>query len=274
LFSEQDNKETQRLQALGLTLNQARVYLALLRAEKQATAKAISVASGLAACDVYRVVPELAKLGLLEVLVASPKEFRAIPPADATEILIKQRKKEVEDLSFTAKKFIEDLHLGIKSDSSEFPETALIPSGHRATQFGLPKLLATKATLDAVQTNASFRRFVSSNSESLEAILVKRVKMRFVIESVEGLERHDENLDSLLRNGFFTIRFAKESIHACVMLHDDTDVFLNTSLDALHSPSYWSNNPCFVAVVRNYFETMWTNAISAKGSQRILSLRL
>jgi hypothetical protein len=261
LFSEQDNKETQRLQTLGLTLNQARVYLALLKAEKQATAKALSVASGLAACDVYRVVPELAKLGLLEVLVTSPKEFRAIPPVDATEILVKKRIKEVEDLSVTAKRFIEELHLGTKSESIEFPETALIPSGHRATQFGLPKLLATQARLDAVQTNASFRSFASSNSESIEALLEKQVEMRFVIESEAGLEMSDENLVSLVENSFFKLRFAREKIQACVMLHDDTDVFLNTSLDPVHSPFYWSNNPCFIAVVRNYFETMWADGV-------------
>jgi|WetSurMetagenome_2_1015567.scaffolds.fasta_scaffold03757_2 hypothetical protein len=261
MFSEQDNKETQRLQTLGLTLNQARVYLALLKAEKLATAKALSVTSGLAACDIYRIVPELVKLGLLEVLVTSPKEFRAVPPADATEILITQRKKEVENLSLTAKKFIEELHLGTKSETSEFPETALIPGGHRATQFGLPKLLATKAMLDAVQTNASFRRFASSNSESLEALLEKRVKMRFVIESAAGLEVLEENLVSLLKNGFFKLRFAKKRIQACVMLHDDTDVFLNTSLDPVHSTFYWSNNSCFAAVVRNYFETMWAGAV-------------
>ncbi len=262
MFSEQDDKETQRLQTLGLTLNQARVYLALIKAEKQATAKAISIASGLAACDVYRVVPELAKLGLLEVLVASPKEFRAIPPVDAIEILVKKRRKEVEDLRVTAKKFIEELHLGSKPESSEFLETVLIPSGHRATQFRLLKLLATKGRLDAVQTNASFRHFVSSNSEAWEALLEKRVEMRFVIESATGLEKPDDNLVSLLVNDLFKPRFVKEKVQACVILHDDTGVFLNSSLDPVHSPSYWSNNPCFVAVVRNYFETMWDNAIS------------
>jgi len=115
--------------------------------------------------------------------------------------------------------------------------------------------------LDAVQTNASFRRFASSNSESLEALLEKRVKMRFVIESAAGLEGLEENLVSLLKNGFFKLRFAKKRIQACVMLHDDTDVFLNTSLDPVHSTFYWSNNSCFAAVVRNYFETMWAGAV-------------
>jgi sugar-specific transcriptional regulator TrmB len=270
MLSEQDNQETQRLQSLGLTLNQARVYLALVKAEKTATAKTLSATSGLAACDVYRVVPELTKLGLLEVLVVSPKEFRAVPPEEAIEILIIQREKEVEDMHATAKEFIAELHHEKNSESSELNTTALIPNGYRASQFGMPKLLATKGRLDAVQTNVLFRRFLANTSDSLEVLLGKKVELRFVIESSAALERPDENLSALLEKEGFKLRFAKERIQACVLLHDDTNAFVSTSLDTVHTPSYWSNNPCFVAVARSFFESTWEKSLE-KPSSELLS---
>jgi sugar-specific transcriptional regulator TrmB len=253
------DQKIQILQRLGLTLNQAKVYFALVNLNV-ATAKSLSDISGLAACDVYRVIPELQKRGLVEILVVSPKEFKATPPEEAIKILSKRKEEEAEEIQTKAREFL----VGISQETcSQYPEDArmlLIPCGERTKQFGKPKLLATQRRLDCIQTNMVFRRFINDTAEDLVGLLRKKVEVRFVIENAEGLERPDEDLTSLLKNCNFKVKFAQTSIPACILLHDDTDAFISTSLDTVHTPSYWSNNPCVIAVVRRYFETMWQEA--------------
>ncbi|MCW4009181.1 MAG: hypothetical protein NWF05_00985 [Candidatus Bathyarchaeota archaeon] len=255
----QENTEMEFLQTLGLTQNQARVYLALIQFEKT-TAKILATTSKLAACDVYRVIPELHKLGLLEILVTSPKEFQATPPEDAIKILLRRRKEDYERTQMEAKDFLKGIHLEKVPPVTEIKKTALIPCGYRAIQFGTPKLLATKKRLDAIQTNRLFHRFINNSADDLKKLLRRKVEMRFIVENPRGIEKPNEDLDALLKYLNFKVRFAKNKIKACILLHDDTDAFISTSLDPIHTPSYWSSNPCMIAVTRSYFETTWKKA--------------
>jgi sugar-specific transcriptional regulator TrmB len=59
------DEEVQTLTCLGLTLCQARVYLALARSG-MSTAKTISKVSKVTREDIYRIMPTLQKLGLVE----------------------------------------------------------------------------------------------------------------------------------------------------------------------------------------------------------------
>jgi sugar-specific transcriptional regulator TrmB len=255
LISSQSREEINLLQSLGLTINQARVYLSLIEHRNSATARDLSRVSGLAVCDIYRVVPELTNLGLLEVMVASPKQFRATPPKDAIEILCRQREKEVEEVKNKAKTFVADLPIQ-ENKTPEGSKIVLIPGGHRAIQFGLSKLLNTRERLDAIQTNKLFSSFINSTSGELHRLL-KRVRMRFIIESAKGIKKTDQDLAWIIGNPNFEVRFIEGEIQACVLLNDNTDAFINSSMDTINTPSYWSNNPCVVAIVRSYFETTW-----------------
>jgi len=62
---------------LGLTLNQARIYVALLHSEKPVTAKEISKITDITRQDVYRILPNLQKTGLLEKTITAPAMFKA-----------------------------------------------------------------------------------------------------------------------------------------------------------------------------------------------------
>jgi predicted transcriptional regulator len=189
---EQD-KKIEDLQHLGLTQNQAKVYLTLIKFENS-TAKAISTSSGLAACDVYRVIAELQKIGLIETLIATPRLFRAIPPNDAIKILLKMKEKEAQDLKLKAAQLLENIHSEKSVEEPEMSKMALIPCGYRAAQFVTPKLFGTKKHLDAIQTDVLFHNFINNTIDGLKALADKSVEMRFVIESANGLERLDEDL--------------------------------------------------------------------------------
>jgi sugar-specific transcriptional regulator TrmB len=259
------------LQSLGLTQSQARVYLALVKSENAATAKTLSNASGLATCDVYRVLMELHNLGLSEVVVASPKEFRATSPSDAMEIMLGRREKETEEIFTKAQEFLKKIHTAKKCELEEATKMALIPAGIKATQFGMPKIKATKKDLNAIQTNTLFHRFVHNTFEELLKLLARGVKVRFVVDSLRGIEKAENEVAVLVHHPNCEIRVF-DKIEACLLIHDNTDSFFSTSTDTVNTPSFWSSNSCVVAITRIYFETIWDQ--STKFNECLLEKQL
>jgi sugar-specific transcriptional regulator TrmB len=80
------------LRELGLSLLQAKVYLALVKLGTHSTVKAISICSKVARQDVYRTITELREFGLVEMVIGNPALFRAIPLQETVSILMEKKK--------------------------------------------------------------------------------------------------------------------------------------------------------------------------------------
>ena len=81
------------LTRLGLTSNEAKVFLVMSKLGKQPV-KTLSQNSGVARESVYKVVKRLKEKGLVEEILTSPKTFRAIPEKDAYALLFQRREQE------------------------------------------------------------------------------------------------------------------------------------------------------------------------------------
>jgi sugar-specific transcriptional regulator TrmB len=79
------------LRELGISLLQARVYLALLKLGTYSNVKCISVFSKVARQDIYRTMTELRELGLVEMVIGSPALFKAIPLQETVAILMEKK---------------------------------------------------------------------------------------------------------------------------------------------------------------------------------------
>ena len=87
----------QVLTQLGLTLSQARVYLALALSGTS-TAKTISRVSGVAREHVYETMPQLQDLGLVAKVISVPSKFRPISMQEGFSILLERRTGEASEL--------------------------------------------------------------------------------------------------------------------------------------------------------------------------------
>ena len=85
------------LMHLGLTLNEAKVYITLSEMET-ATARALSRNSGVTREFIYQILPKLYGKGIVEVAITTPKTFKAVPLKEAYEILMNHREKENKEL--------------------------------------------------------------------------------------------------------------------------------------------------------------------------------
>jgi sugar-specific transcriptional regulator TrmB len=86
-----NDENTDLLLGLGLTFNQARVYLAILKLEKT-TVSQVAKFSKVRREDVYRILPGLEKMGLVERLLGKPTEIRATLVSYALTSLVAEKK--------------------------------------------------------------------------------------------------------------------------------------------------------------------------------------
>ena len=90
------DENTDLLLSLGLSLNKAKVYLAILKLEKT-TVGQIAKFSKVRREDVYRLLPSLEKLGLIERLLGKPMEIQATPISDALSFLVSEEKGRFDE---------------------------------------------------------------------------------------------------------------------------------------------------------------------------------
>ncbi len=105
-----DDENTDLLLGLGLTLNQARVYLAILKLEKT-TVGQVAKFSKVRREEVYRILPALEKKGLVERLLGNPTEVRATVVSDALTFLVAEEKRKSDERLLGMKSTVKKLSL-------------------------------------------------------------------------------------------------------------------------------------------------------------------
>ena len=90
-----NDENTDLLLGLGLTLNQAKVYLAILKLQKT-TVGQVANFSKVRREDVYRILPSLEKMGLIERFLGKPTEIRATQYFGFLNFTSNGRKKQIQ----------------------------------------------------------------------------------------------------------------------------------------------------------------------------------
>lgn len=255
----------QTLTGLGLTSCQSRVYLQLLQLGPS-SAKTIASASKVTRQDVYRIIPNLQKLGLIEVAIGSPTHFNAVPVEFAIAILLERKKSEQEKLH----KGIEDLlHNFKKEDQSslyEEQEFLLVPHKEADVRRRRKAISNAKETFDAISSKKRFSQAVFHMYEKLNQAAQRGVKIRLMTEKLDESDPLPKELESLSKNPQVEIRHLSGPLKAAVIIVDRKQASILTleNADWAQSPSLWSRNPSFVAIVQDHFEATWQKAQPAE----------
>ena len=83
------NNNAEILSDFGLTHNQAKVYTAIAKL-RLASVSQVSKVSKVRREDIYRIMPKLEKMGLIEKILGKPTKIRATPVEEALPLLIKR----------------------------------------------------------------------------------------------------------------------------------------------------------------------------------------
>ncbi len=244
---------------LGLSSSQSKIYLSLI-SNGETAVNTIAKASNIDRGETYRVIYKLMEVGLVEKFIDFPIRFKAIPLAEGLSILLKRKKQADSEIQKCAEELlanspVEDYHAIFKKEE---PRLSLVPPGEHLTKLLSEKFINLKKSYDVTTFLTEFDRNINNHYMDYQRLLTKGVTIRCVIENLEG-KNIGQSFSDIFQNSNFKIKFARKRIPAYLGIYDDREVRISVETNAriYHAPTYWSNNPVFVAISKSYFETLW-----------------
>ena len=246
---------------LGLTLKQARVYLALVESGPLKIVE-ISKASNVARPDVYSALSRLQPLGLVEKIITTPLTYRAIPPDKGLSFLLEAKTDQYEKVRAQTRLFLDlaKKENTSKNKSLESPQFVLIPEGRPVLDRINTAIEKAQLSIDLV---LSWKRFssgiVNTFAESIEHAWAKKVKTRFVIESPSESKTAKQLVKFCREKTTCQMKFIPYRPATVFGIYDRNKMFviLFSKTDLPGSPALWSTNHSLISLAEDYFEILW-----------------
>ena len=260
------DEDSQTLSRLGLTVTEAKVYLALAKGGPS-KAPEIAKASGVGRPDVYRTISRLQDMGLVKKIVSSPNEFSAIPIFDALPMLLQRKRKEHAELAEKADILIEKYNTFEKNIAKEkldqfiiIPEKEmLIRERVRAMDNAKEKILLM---IPPRKLGPVLANFYESFSEAIE----RKVSFQIITEKTENEIELKKLFVGLDKSDHFEVRTVPPPLSANFGIYDGKEMRLSISSKSAYggAPDIWSNNSDVVELLQDYFQIKWITATPIK----------
>ncbi len=259
-----NDENTELLLGLGLTLNQAKVYLAILKLEKT-TVGQVAKFSKVRREDVYRLLPTLEKMGLVERLLGKPTEVRATLISDSLALLVAEEKNRAEERLTGMRTMVQKLSLKDWKQPPPGEESIYILIAEKKAILAKTAGLIgnSKREVALIADKARIMPILSQFSDEYKLAIMKgaQVRLLFEGESPDGLLK--EKVKKFIGNGSVHVRFHREALNHFIMSDDKEALITTSKVSGLgESPSLWTNNSNLIGVLRTSFESDWKKAES------------
>jgi sugar-specific transcriptional regulator TrmB len=254
-----NDEDTVLLLGLGLTLNQARVYLAILQLQKT-TAGQIARFSKVHREDVYRILPTLEKMGLIEKLLGKPSKIRATPVSDALTFLVAEEKKKFDERLSGMKSTVKKLSL--KDWKQPLPEEEsiyILIAEKKAILAKTSELIRNSRKEVALIANKERIILVLSElTDEYKQAVKNGAQIRLIFEGGSTDSLLKEKVQKLIDGDSIQVKFHCKPLNHFIM-SDDTEALITGSKESGlgESPSLWTNNSNLIGVLRTSFESDW-----------------
>ena len=257
-----NDENTDLLLGLGLSLNQARVYLAILKLEK-ATVRQVAKFSKVRREDVYRVLPSLEKMGLIERLLGKPTEIRATLISDSLTLLVTEEKNKSDERLTGMRSMVQKLSLKDWKQPPPGEESIYILIAEKkailAKTAGLIRNSRKEVALIADKERIIL--ILSQLSDECKQAIKEGAQIRLIFEgdSTDGLLK--EKVQKLIDGASVHVKFHCKPLNHFIM-SDDTEALITGSKESGlgESSSLWTNNSNLIGVLRTSFESDWKKA--------------
>lgn len=253
--------ETETLTHLGLTFAQAKVLLALTDSDAS-TIKEIAFRSKVHRTDIYRVIEDLEKEGLLEREISTPVKYKAIPIDECVQTLFQRRNNETRKIRRETAKLIRKHKAeakAVRSLEDRESHSWIVPEGRAVDKIGA-KIDDVTESLDVI---LPWKRFSSGFSvvfsDKIDKALSRKVRMRFAVQ-VPNDRCPINQLDARKDNPFCEIKYFTSSSYVVLGIYDNREVSLAEYPDASREKSHlmFSTNRAVLSLAKDYFEVLWT----------------
>jgi sugar-specific transcriptional regulator TrmB len=256
-------EEFEVLTRLGLTLNEARVLMALYASENL-TAKSIAKSSGVAREIVYQIIPKLQKKGLVDELVTNPKTFKAIPLDQVIEVLLQQKKQEDKDLFAKAEEMAKKQQQNSEARNDDSNITIIAPK--KGDPNWKKDWSTFKDHVDLIMPTHKFLQWPQYFAElCIDCAMKKKSKIRMITEKatkniVEKPPTKYFAQNIVPKLSYIEYKFI-EATPVEVVIFDKKIMYVSTMNEQQMKDMVWlrSNNGFLVEMANNYFETLWSS---------------
>jgi sugar-specific transcriptional regulator TrmB len=257
-----NDENTDLLLGLGLTLNQAKVYLAILKLEKT-TVGQVAKFSKVRREDVYRILPALEKMGLIEKLLGKPTEIRATPISDALTFLVAEEKTRSDDRLSGMRSRVQRLSLKDWKQPLPGEESIFILIAEKKAILAKTSELIgnSRKEVALIADKGRIMPFLSQFSDEYRLAIKKGAQIRLLFEgdSPDGLLK--EKVQKLIDGASVHVKFHREPLNHFIMSDDKEALITGSKESGLgESPSLWTNNSNLIGVLRTSFESDWKKA--------------
>jgi sugar-specific transcriptional regulator TrmB len=257
-----NDENTELLLGLGLTLNQAKIYLAILKLEKTTVGRVANF-SKVRREDVYRILPSLEKMGLVERLLGKPTEIRATRVSDALSLLVAEEKGKSDERLVGMRSIVQKLSLKEWKQSLPGEENIyILIAEKKSILYKTSELISNsrkEVALIADKERIMPVLFQFSDECKLAIKNGASIKLLFEGENPDVLLK--EKVKKLIGGDSVQVKFHCEPLNHFIM-SDDKEALITASKESGlgESPSLWTNNSNLIGVLRTGFESDWKQA--------------
>jgi sugar-specific transcriptional regulator TrmB len=256
------DENTDLLLGLGLTLNQAKVYLAILKLEKT-TVGQVAKFSKVRREDVYRILPSLEKMGLIERLMGKPTEIRATLISDSLTSLVTEEKNRSDERVSGMKSMVQKLALKDWKQPPPGEESIyILIAEKKAILLKTAELINnSKKEVALIADRSRIIPILAYFSDECKHAIKKEAQIRLIFEGESPDVLLKEKVKKLIGNASVSVKFHREPLNHFIM-SDDKEAMITTSKESGlgESSSLWTNNSNLIGVLRTSFESDWKKA--------------
>jgi sugar-specific transcriptional regulator TrmB len=257
-----NDENTDLLLGLGLTLNQAKVYLAVIRLQKT-TVGQVANFSKVRREDVYRILPSLEKMGLVERLLGKPTEIRATRVSDALSLLVAEEKGKFDERLEGMRGIVQKLSLNKwKQPLPEEESIYILIAEKKAILSKTSELISnSRKEVALIADKERIMPVLFQFSDQYKLAIKEGAFIRLLFEGDPPDVLLKEKVKKLIGGTSVQVRFHCEPLNHFIM-SDDKEALITASKESGlgESPSLWTNNNNLIGVLRTGFESDWIKA--------------
>ncbi|MCW3994706.1 MAG: MEDS domain-containing protein [Candidatus Bathyarchaeota archaeon] len=257
------------LSSFGLTIKQAKVYLALVLLGTAPVGE-ISKFSKVRREEVYRILPKLEKMGLIEKTMSVPVKLKATSVENALTILIRNEeenaKKRIAELTLKKAEFLDHFRTGAKEAKLGDAEQFSIISEKAVALSKIESLLdKAQVEIEYCVSREKILQFLKYFSEPLSQAVERGVKVRIISTPPHAEDEIPRAINQALASRkSVAIRYL-ESLPNHFLVIDSLEVLVATSTSGFlaDNPLLWSNNFPHIMVYKKLFEELWDSSVES-----------
>jgi sugar-specific transcriptional regulator TrmB len=270
------------LSTFGLTGSQAKVYIALVQlgvASVSETARLSKVRRE----EVYRMMPKLEKLGLVEKVLGKPIKYKPIPPEEGLCLLLRRQQeaasRKITELAEKKTQLLGQLESLKNKRVLDEPEILFVLISDRVRTVHMMIEMTNNAVKEVVftATQDGIREWMGLNYDDALKRAVKRgVKVRILVD----IDEVDVLIPEIFK-GFNLYGNTVEMRHvdhviSRLMIVDDKEALVGIPITSwMEGHVYlWTNSTEYTRELKRLFNMLWGNSVDAKLRMSTETLKL